>query len=98
MADKSFVERVFERGQMQIGDIFIGDDRTGRPRREPADMVSRFRDQPRANQDRIGPRPKLHADARLARKILRAGAWWPARIRTSSWACERRPVGRKSQN
>src|SRR3984893_7127668 len=60
-------------------------------------MVSGFRDQPRANQNRIGPRSKLHADLRLVRKGLPAGALLLIRNGNAFWRSLRCQVGGRSQ-
>src|SRR5580704_3655286 len=60
-------------------------------------MVSGFRDQPRANQNRIGPRSKLHADLRLVRKGLPAGALLLIRSGNAFWPCLRCQAGGRSQ-
>ncbi len=74
---------------MKFGDIFVGDDGASRARCKPANEVSGIREEPSANQNRIGPLSQLHADLRLVRKGLRAGALLLIGNGNALWPCWR---------
>ncbi len=62
MSDLSRRKTGFERGQVMARDVFVGDDRGSRSRRQPGHVRANFADETVADQDVVTARPEIDPD------------------------------------